>query len=125
MRLRAGEECASPLFCFQELAWIIASAALLEADRTRFLEVVYAWSGTLKVAVFGRENRLWAMELVGTKSSDELEESSELMSSSKACLFLLSFSVTSGSMDRSVRSCQPFWALKLANARQSCRFRAT
>ncbi len=125
VRLRAGEECARPLSCSQELVWTIASAALVEADRTRFRDVVEAWSGILNVAGCGREKRLWAMELVGTKSSDELEESLELMSSSKGCLFLLSFSVTSGSMERRVRSCHPFWALKLANARQSCRFRAT
>ena len=108
VRLMAGEECARPFSCFQELASTIASAALDEADRTRFLEMVYAWSGTLNVALFGRENLLWAMEVVGTKSSDELDDPSELVSPSKACLFLLSFSVTSGSMDRRVRSCQPF-----------------
>lgn len=125
VRLKAGEECARPLSCFQWLCCVKESAALVDAERTRFLDVVYAWSGTLKVAVLGLEKRLWAMEVVGTKSSEELEDASEGTSSSKGGLFLLSFSVISGSIDRRVRSCQPCWALKLANARQSCRLRAT
>ena len=107
VRLRAGEECARPLFCFQAVVSVKASVALVEADLMRFLDVVYSWSGTLNVPVLGREKRLWAMEFVGTKSSDELEEPSEGVSSSNGGLFLLSFSVTSGSMDRRVRSCQP------------------
>jgi hypothetical protein len=85
------------------------SAAVVDAERTLFLEIVYAWSGTLNVAaVLGLENLFEAIEVVGTKSSDELDEASEAKSSSKGGRFLLSFSVISGSMDLRVLSCQPF-----------------
>ena len=90
---------------------------MVEEDLTRFL-AANGGSGTLKVALEGLEKRLFAIEEVGTNSSSVPEES-EGMSSSRNGLFLFSFSVNSGSMVERVRSCQPFWALKLAKARQS------
>jgi len=90
----------------------------MELALTLFLEPK-GWSGTLNVVLAGFEKRLLAMEEVGTKSSSDPEEPSEGRSSSRNGLFLFSCSVNSGSMVERVRSCQPFWALKLAKARQS------
>jgi hypothetical protein len=92
------------------------SIPVVEFERIFFLGPKGA-SGTLKEPFEGLEKRLFAMESVGTKSSSD--EVSQAMSSSRNGLFLFSFSVNSGSMEDSVRSCQPFWALKLAKAKQS------
>ena len=91
---------------------------MVEEDLTRF-RAANGGSGTLKVAAEGLEKRLFAIDEVGTNSSSVPEEESEGKSSSRKGLFLFSFSVNSGSMVERVRSCQPFWALKLAKARQS------
>lgn len=124
VRLRTGDDCARRVSCFQVILFDSLSSLVVDEDLTRFLVPKGGW-GTLKVAFEGLEKRLFAIEAMGAKSSSLPEEPSEAMSSSRNGLFLLSFSVNSGSMVERVRSCQPFWALKLAKARQSCKLRAT
>lgn len=123
VRPNTGDESGSWWSCFHVMLVDCLSSPVVDDDLTLFL-APKGCPGTLKVAFDGLEKRLVAMEDMGTKSSS-VAEPSEAMSSSKNGLFLFNFSVNSGSMVERVRSCQPFWALKLAKARQSWRFRAT
>lgn len=74
----------------------------MEEERTLFL-AAKGGSGTLKFPFEDFEKR-WLV--VGEESSSD--EVSKARSSSRKGLFRFSFSVNSGSMVDSVRSCQPF-----------------
>ena len=104
VRFKIGEDCGSWWSCFHVMLLGCLSKPVVELERILFL-APRGGSGTLKV-LDGLENLLLAIEEVGTNSSSD--EVSQGRSSSRNGLFLFSFSVNSGSMEDSVRSCQPF-----------------